>query len=196
VKRSAKLSRKTKETEISVEIGLDEGSPVSIDSGIPFLDHMLELFARHGAFSLSIKAKGDLHIDCHHTIEDLGLVLGNALGEALGEKRGIARYGWALLPMDEALAMVSIDISGRPHLSYSVESPASQVAGIDPRLFHEFFQALVSNSRMTLHIKLLAGAEAHHAFEAIFKSFAKALRQAVSISAQNPNEIPSTKGIL
>lgn len=193
--RKAKICRKTKETDITIEVDLDGGLKSSIDTGIPFLDHMLELFSRHGGFGLRIKAKGDLHVDFHHTIEDLGIVLGEAIKKALAEKRGISRYGWCILPMDEALAMVSLDLSGRSCLKYDVIVPAVQVGGIDTRLFHEFFYALTVKGGITLHIKLLSGEEVHHVFEAIFKAFSKALAQAVQIAGAT-DEIPSTKGML
>lgn len=193
--RTSSIVRKTKETDIKIELDLDGALPSRIETGIPFMDHMLEQFAKHGGFGLDIKAKGDLNVDFHHTIEDIGIVLGKALKSALGEKRGIARYGWCILPMDEALVLVAIDISGRPLLKYEVKSPTKQVGGFDARLFHEFFQALTSQSGITLHIKMLSGDDAHHVFEAIFKAFAKALSQATKIVG-NLEEIPSTKGIL
>ncbi|OGV36244.1 MAG: imidazoleglycerol-phosphate dehydratase [Lentisphaerae bacterium GWF2_49_21] len=194
-KRTAKIVRKTKETSITVEINLDGSGKSTVSTGIPFLNHMLELFAKHGLFDLDISAKGDLQIDCHHTIEDLGIVLGDAIAKAVGDKKGIRRYGWCILPMDEALAMVSLDLSGRPYLVYDLVPPAAKVKDIDTRLFHEFFQALSVKSGMNLHIILMKGEEAHHAFEAVFKSFAKALDQAVSYDSRISGVL-STKGML
>jgi imidazoleglycerol-phosphate dehydratase len=193
--RKAEIKRKTHETDILVKLELDGSGKYDIDTGIPFLDHMLELFTKHGFFDLEIKAKGDIHIDYHHTMEDLGLTLGTALLEALGDKTGIRRYGSCLLPMDETLARVALDLSGRPYLVYSVEPPADNVKNIDSRLFYEFFQALTVKSGMNIHIDLLRGAEVHHVFEAVFKAFAKALDQAVSIDSRLQGVL-STKGIL
>ncbi|HCE43115.1 MAG TPA: imidazoleglycerol-phosphate dehydratase HisB [Lentisphaeria bacterium] len=194
-KRTAKIVRKTKETSITVEINLDGSGKSTVSTGIPFLNHMLELFAKHGLFDLDISAKGDLHIDCHHTIEDLGIVLGDAIAKATGDKTGIRRYGWCILPMDEALAMVSLDLSGRPYLVYDLVPPAARVKDIDTRLFHEFFQALSVKGGMNLHINLMKGEEAHHVFEAVFKAFAKALDQAVSYDSRITGVL-STKGML
>ena len=193
--RVAELRRTTKETDIFVKIDLDGTGKYDVETGIPFLDHMLELFAKHGFFDLEVKAEGDIHIDYHHTMEDLGLTLGVVLEKALGDKSGIRRYGSCLLPMDEALARVALDLSGRPYLVYAVEPPADNVKNIDSRLFHEFFQALAVKSCMNLHIDLLRGAEVHHAFEAVFKAFAKALDLAVSADSRI-NGVLSTKGVL
>ena len=187
--RKSEVTRTTRETDITLSLALDgEGNGV-IDSGIPFMNHMLELFAKHGFFDLAVRAKGDVEVDYHHTMEDLGLVLGQALAEALGDKAGIRRYGSCILPMDEALMLVALDLSGRPCLVWDVEFPAQMVRDLDVRLFHEFFQALVNKSGMNLHVKKLAGEEVHHVAEAIFKAFAKALDQAVSID-------PRVKGVL
>lgn len=191
----ADISRTTRETDIRVKLNLDGSGKSKIDSGVPFMDHMLELFAKHGFFDLEIKAVGDTHIDYHHTMEDLGLVMGEALLEALGDKAGIRRYGTCLLPMDEALAQVVLDLSGRPCLVYDVEPPAPMIKDLDCRLFHEFFQALVSKSGINLHIDLQKGEEVHHAFEAIFKAFAKALDQAITIDGRVKGVL-STKGSL
>ena len=191
----ADISRKTRETDIRVKFNLDGSGKSKIDSGVPFMDHMLELFAKHGFFDLEVKAVGDTHIDYHHTMEDLGLVMGEALLEALGDKAGIRRYGTCLLPMDEALAQVVLDLSGRPCLVYDVEPPAPMIKDLDCRLFHEFFQALVAKSGANLHIDLKKGEEVHHAFEAIFKAFAKALDQAVTIDGRVKGVL-STKGSL
>ncbi len=193
--RVANISRTTRETDIRVKLDLDGSGKSKIDSGVPFMDHMLELFAKHGFFDLEVKAVGDTHIDYHHTMEDLGLVMGEALLEALGDKEGIRRYGTCLLPMDEALAQVVLDLSGRPCLVYDVESPAPMIKDLDCRLFHEFFQALVSKSGVNLHIDLQKGEEVHHSFEAIFKAFAKALDQAVTIDGRVKGVL-STKGSL
>ncbi|MCK4981715.1 MAG: imidazoleglycerol-phosphate dehydratase HisB [Victivallaceae bacterium] len=193
--RVANISRTTRETDIRVKLDLDGSGKSKIDSGVPFMDHMLELFAKHGFFDLEVKAVGDTHIDYHHTMEDLGLVMGEAILEALGDKEGIRRYGTCLLPMDEALAQVVLDLSGRPCLVYDVESPAPMIKDLDCRLFHEFFKALVAKSGVNLHIDLQKGEEVHHAFEAIFKAFAKALDQAVTIDGRVQGVL-STKGSL
>ena len=193
--RVANISRTTRETDIRVKLDLDGSGKSKIDSGVPFMDHMLELFAKHGFFDLEVKAVGDTHIDYHHTMEDLGLVMGEALLEALGGKEGIRRYGTCLLPMDEALAQVVLDLSGRPCLVYDVTPPAPMIKDLDCRLFHEFFQALVSKSGVNLHIDLQKGEEVHHSFEAIFKAFAKALDQAVTIDGRVKGVL-STKGSL
>lgn len=193
--RNAEISRATRETRIAVKLELDGSGKSSIKTPIPFLNHMLELFARHGFFDLDVKAEGDVEVDYHHTMEDLGLVLGEAIAKALGDKAGIRRYGSCLLPMDEALAQVALDLSGRPYLVYNVKAPAPQVKDIDCRLFHEFFQALAAKSGMNLHIDLIRGEEAHHAFEAVFKAFAKALDQAVGLDPRVEGVL-STKGTL
>lgn len=187
--RKSEVTRTTRETDITLSLALDGEGNGAIDTGVPFMNHMLELFARHGFFDLAVRAKGDVEVDYHHTMEDLGLVLGQALAEALGDKAGIRRYGSCILPMDETLALVALDLSGRPCLVWDVEFPAQMVRDLDVRLFHEFFQALVNRSGMNLHVKKLAGEEVHHVAEAIFKAFAKALDQAVSID-------PRVKGVL
>jgi len=187
--RKAEFCRKTKETEISVKINLDGSGISSISSGIPFMDHMLELFAKHGFFDLEVKANGDLDIDCHHTMEDLGLTLGTALAEALDDKAGIKRYGSCILPMDEALALVALDLSGRPYLVYDLLPPAGRIKDLDTALFREFFQAFCVKAGMNLHIQMLKGEEVHHVFEAVFKALAKALDMAVSLD-------PRVKGVL
>ncbi|MFA7230910.1 MAG: imidazoleglycerol-phosphate dehydratase HisB [Victivallaceae bacterium] len=194
-KRTAEVSRKTRETDITVKLELDGSGKSAISTGVPFMDHMLELFAKHGFFDLKISAKGDIEVDYHHTIEDLGLVIGEALSKALGDKAGIRRYGSCLLPMDEALAQVAIDLSGRPCLVYDLIAPAPMIKDLDCRLFHEFFQALAVKSGMNLHIQLIKGAEVHHAFEAVFKAFAKALDQAVTFD-ERVKGVLSTKGKL
>ncbi|MCK5844499.1 MAG: imidazoleglycerol-phosphate dehydratase HisB [Victivallales bacterium] len=193
--RVADIARKTKETDINVTLNLDGTGTASISTGIPFLDHMLTLFTKHGLMDLTIDAEGDLEVDAHHTMEDLGLTLGEALAKALGDKKGIKRYGWTILPMDEALALVALDLSGRPFLVYDVEPPADRVKDIDTRLFHEFFQALCVKGGVNMHIQLLKGAETHHVFEAIFKAFAKSLDQAITRDSRVVG-VPSTKGVL
>jgi imidazoleglycerol-phosphate dehydratase len=193
--RVSDISRKTRETDICVKLNLDGTGKSCVDSGVPFMDHMLELFAKHGFFELEVKAVGDTHIDYHHTMEDLGLVMGEAILKALGDKSGIRRYGSCLLPMDEALAEVVLDLSGRPCLVYDVKPPAPMIKDLDCRLFHEFFQALAAKGGVNLHIELKKGEEVHHAFEAIFKAFAKALDQAVSFD-ERVKGVLSTKGSL
>jgi len=192
--RTAKISRKTKETDINVELNIDGEGKQSIETNVPFMNHMLELFARHGHFDLIIQAKGDNDIDDHHTIEDLGIVMGQVFKEALGDKKGINRYGFFLLPMDESLALVSLDISNRPFLSYEVNY-GGQLQNFDKALIKEFLTAFVINAGITLHIKVLAGDNTHHIIEAVFKGLAKSLRQAVNNNPLEKN-IPSTKGIL
>ena len=193
--RVGKLTRTTKETDISVEINLDGTGINSIDTGIPFLDHMLDLFSKHGFFDLTVKCDGDIEIDYHHTIEDLALALGAVIKEALGDKARIRRYGSFLLPMDEALARVVLDLSGRPFLVYNVEFPRTHIKDIDVQMFHEFFYALSARVGMNLHIDLIRGNEIHHCIEGIFKGFAKALDIAVSYDDRLVG-VMSTKGIL
>lgn len=193
--REGNVCRKTRETDILVKLALDGTGEGRICTGIPFMDHMLQLFARHGFFDLEIAASGDLDIDCHHTMEDLGLTLGQALAEALGDKAGIRRYGNFILPMDESLALVALDLSGRPYLVYDLVPPADRIKDLDTALFKEFFQALSVKAGMNLHIKMLASGEAHHVFEAVFKALAKALAQAVSIDPRIDGVL-STKGSL
>ena len=193
--RQASVNRETRETQIKLTFTVDGSGKSNIHTGIGFLDHMLELFAKHGFFDLEIEEKGDLHVDYHHSMEDLGLALGTAIAQALGDKAGIRRYGSCLLPMDEALAEVALDLSGRPYLVYNAEMPAAQVGDIDVRLFHEFFQALCVKAGLNMHIRLLAAGETHHALEAIFKAFAKALDMAVSFDPRVKGVL-STKGVL
>ena len=193
--RTAEVSRKTAETDICCSIVLDGSGKAEVSTGIAFLDHMLTLFARHGLFDLKVAAKGDLEVDCHHTMEDLGLVLGEVFAKAAGDKAGIRRYGSFLLPMDEALARVVLDLSGRPYLVYEVTLPAPMIKDVDARLFREFFQALVNRSGLNLHIDLIRAGEVHHAFEAIFKGFARALDEATSIDPRIQG-VMSTKGVL
>ena len=192
-KRLAEVKRTTAETEISVKIDIDGSGKSTVDTGIPFMDHMLTLFARHGFFDLEITARGDIEVDCHHTLEDLGIVLGDAIAKALGDKAGIRRYGSMILPMDETLVLVALDLSGRPGLYYDVHPVSELVAGFDARLFHEFFQALCARCGMNLHIRQLASGENHHLFEAAFKGFAKALDAATSYDPRVSGPL-STKG--
>jgi imidazoleglycerol-phosphate dehydratase len=195
VKRTAQLKRNTKETQIAVTLNLDGTGKSSVSTGIEFMDHMLQLFARHGKIDLDLKAKGDLGVDYHHTVEDLGIALGTTLKNALGDKAGIKRYGLSLLPMDEALAQIALDISGRPYLVYDVEYGKKKIINFDPQLIEEFFYAFAVNAGVTLHIKLVAGKNVHHIFEAVFKGFAKAVEMAVAIDKREKG-IPSTKGVL
>jgi len=193
--REATIERVTKETDIRVNVVLDGSGQASVASGIPFFDHMLSAFARHGYFDLDLNAVGDLEVDAHHTMEDIGLVMGQALGEALGDKSGIARFGCSSVAMDEALARVVVDISGRPYLGYRVDTRDSEVGGVNTRLFREYFQALANAAGLTLHIDLLYGEEVHHCLEAVYKAFGRALGQAVGLDPRCTG-VPSTKGVL
>ncbi len=193
--REAELERNTKETQIKLLLNLD-GGDYQIDTGCGFLNHMLELFAAHSAFGLKITAHGDTQVDYHHTVEDVGIVLGQALRLALGDMRGIKRYGQQMLPMDEALALAVVDVSGRPYLVYDVAMPAAKVGDFDTELAEEFWQALVRNAGITLHCRLLAGHNCHHIIEAQFKAVARALRQAATFDTANIDKIPSTKGVI
>ena len=194
--RSASLTRTTSETDISLTLDLDGTGRAEIDTGIGFLDHMLTALARHGLFDLAVRAKGDLHIDFHHTTEDVGIVLGQALVVALGDKRGIRRFGHAIVPMDEALAEAAIDLSGRAFLAWDVPFARDKVGSMDTELFEEFFRALAFNGLFTLHVTKKAGSNAHHVVEACFKSAARALRMAVELDPRSSGVIPSTKGAL
>jgi imidazoleglycerol-phosphate dehydratase len=194
--RSASVARKTGETDIAVTLNLDGSGSYQVATGIGFLDHMLELLARHSLLDLEVKAKGDLHVDMHHTVEDVGIVIGQALDKALGERRGIRRYGSAYVPMDEALTRVSLDISGRPHLVWKVPFLRACIGTMDVELFREWFQALVLNARMTMHVETLYGDNMHHIAESCFKALARSLRQAVEIDERQKTRIPSTKGSL
>ncbi|MEJ2726429.1 MAG: imidazoleglycerol-phosphate dehydratase HisB [Deltaproteobacteria bacterium] len=196
MKRKAKLSRKTKETDIRLELSFDGKGSADIDTGIAFMDHMLRLTAAHGFMDLSIAARGDTEIDDHHTIEDLGICLGTAIREALGDRKGLKRYGQAAVPMDEALARVVLDLSNRPFLAYRVSVKESKTGRFDINLLKEFFRALVNQSGITLHVDLISGDDPHHVAEAIFKAFAQALDQAASIEARRGGTVPSTKGVL
>ncbi len=193
--RRAKIIRKTTETDIQLEIDLDKNTGSRVDTTIPFFNHMLELFARHGFFKLVIKSKGDTQIDDHHLIEDLGICLGKAVGQALGKKKSINRYGSASVPMDECLCRADLDISGRPYLIYNVKYGRKKIGGFDPALVKEFFKAFTDNSGITLHINFIYGDNGHHIIEAIFKAFARALRKAVTLN-ENIKGVLSTKGSL
>jgi imidazoleglycerol-phosphate dehydratase len=194
--RTATIARTTAETDIRATLALDGTGQVRVATGIGFLDHMLTALGRHALFDLSVEAKGDLHIDFHHTTEDVGIVLGQALRKALGDKRGIRRYGHSLLPMDEALAEAAVDISGRPFLAWSVPFARDKVGEMDTELFEEFFRAFAYNAGITLHLALKAGTNAHHVAEACFKALARALRMAVEADPRAPDQVPSTKGVL
>jgi imidazoleglycerol-phosphate dehydratase len=194
--RTGEIARKTKETEVSVKVNLDGKGQSEIATGIGFLDHMLDLLARHSRIDMQIKAKGDLHIDQHHTTEDVGIVLGQAIKKALGDMRGIARYASLHLPMDEALTRVAIDVSGRPVLVFRVEFPRDKIGDFDVDLVREFFQAFTTNAGVTLHVETLYGDNAHHVAESCFKGLARALKIALSIDPAAATEIPSTKGSL
>ena len=194
--RKAEIARKTNETDIKLTLELDGTGKSEISTGCGFLDHMLTLFARHGRFDMSVSCKGDRYVDFHHTVEDIGIVLGDAFRKALGDMRGIVRYGSMILPMDEALIMTAVDISGRPHLSYGLDIPAQRVGEFDTELTEEFFLGFVRHAGMTLHIKHLAGTNSHHIIEGAFKSAARSLAAAVKIEEAYKNEIPSTKGVL
>jgi imidazoleglycerol-phosphate dehydratase len=194
--RSAELNRKTGETDVQVSLDLDEDRAQEIDTGVGFFDHMLELLARHGRIALAVTVKGDLETGSHHTVEDTGIVLGQALDQALGDRRGIRRYGHAVVPMDEARAACSIDVSGRPYCAVTgLDLPPGAIAGFEHEAAEEFFRAVASAARLTLHVELQAGTNAHHMIEACFKAFARALRTAVSIDPEE-TEVPSTKGTL
>ena len=194
--RYAEISRKTAETDIRLTLNLDGDGTSQIDTGCGFLDHMLTLFARHGRFNLTVECKGDTWVDDHHTVEDVGIVLGSAFAEALGNKRGICRYGDTILPMDESLILSAVDLSGRAFLNYALNIPTEKVGTFDTELCEEFWLAFVRTSACTLHIRQLAGKNSHHIIEGTFKSVARSLRDAVAIDPLFANDIPSTKGVL
>ena len=194
--RTATIIRKTAETDISLELNLDGSGACSVDSGCGFLDHMLTLFAKHGRFNITLRCKGDTYVDDHHTVEDIGIALGQAFAQALGDKRGIIRYGDCTLPMDEALILTAVDISGRSYLAYDLDIPTQKVGTFDTELVEEFYLAFVRNAGLTLHIRQLAGRNSHHIIEGAFKSVARSLKQAVAIDKEYFDEIPSTKGVL
>ncbi len=191
--RRAQQHRQTRETDIAVSLNLDGTGRCQISTGMPFLDHMLELFGRHALVDLKIKARGDLPVDYHHTVEDLGLVLGTCLDQALGQRKGIRRYGWCLLPMDESLCQAAVDLGGRPYLQYRLASRTRRIRDFDVRLLEEFFRAMVVQGRMNLHIQHVYGDEIHHACESMFKGFARAFRMAVELDPREKG-IPSSKG--
>ena len=191
--RVAEKTRSTKETDISVRLDLDGSGKVDVSTGLPFFDHMLEQLGRHGGFDLALRAKGDLDVDAHHTVEDTGIVLGAALAEALGDKAGVRRFASYLLPLDEALIQVALDLSGRPYLVYEVETSPERIGTFDPQLAEEFFRAFVTSAGITLHLKSLSGRNGHHVLEASFKGLARALRDAVRVEGGG---IPSTKEVL
>lgn len=194
--RSASVARNTLETQISVSLDLDGRGSGKFDTGVPFLEHMLDQVARHGLIDLDITAKGDLHIDAHHTVEDLGITLGQAFAQAVGDKKGIRRYGHAYVPLDEALSRVVIDLSGRPGLEMPVDFRRSMIGEFDVDLFHEFFQGFINHALVTLHIDCIRGSNAHHIAETIFKAFGRALRMALEEDPRLAGAIPSTKGSL
>ena len=194
--REATVSRDTLETQITVSVCLDGTGKAEFDTGLPFLEHMLDQIARHGMVDLNIKGNGDLHIDAHHTVEDIGITLGQALAKAVGDRRGILRYGHAYVPLDEALSRVVVDFSGRPSLHYDVPFTRASVGDFDVDLFAEFFHGLVNHAHLTLHIDNLKGENSHHQAETVFKAFGRALRMAVSADERAPSAMPSTKGVL
>jgi imidazoleglycerol-phosphate dehydratase len=193
--RQSTIERSTKETQISLMLSLDGDGSAELETGVGFLDHMLDLLARHGRMDLKVRATGDLETGAHHTTEDIGIVLGRAIDQALGDRRGITRYGDATVPMDEALCACAIDISGRPYCSFQATLPPTSIAGFDTELAEEFFRAVANNASFTLHLRVLEGSNAHHMIEAAFKAFARALRQAVAVDPTEPG-VPSTKGLL
>ena len=194
--RTSEISRVTAETDIRLSLDLDGRGASDIDTGVGFLDHMLTLFAKHARFDLYVQAKGDNYVDDHHTVEDVGIVLGQAFAEAIGDKKGICRYGECILPMDEALIMCAVDISGRDYLGYALEIPTEKVGTFDTELTEEFWLSFVRNANVTLHMRQLAGTNSHHIIEGAFKAAARTLRQAVSIDSAYADEVPSTKGLL
>lgn len=194
--RQAEISRNTLETQITVRLNLDGTGLGKFATGVPFLDHMLDQIARHGLIDLEVSANGDLHIDAHHTVEDIGITIGQALAQALGDKKGLRRYGHAYVPLDEALSRVVLDLSGRPGLSFFVDFKRAMIGTFDVDLTHEFFQGLVNHALMTLHIDNLRGENAHHQAETIFKAFGRALRMATELDSRAADSIPSTKGTL
>ncbi len=194
--RTATVYRKTGETDVSVTIALDGTGKCKVNTGIPFLDHMLHQIASHGLFDLEIEATGDIHIDDHHTNEDVGITLGMAIAKALGDRKGIVRFGHFVAPLDESLVQVALDFSGRPHLSYGLQIPTQRVGTYDTQLVREFFVAIINHAQMTLHIRQLDGINSHHIIEATFKAFARAMRMATEVDVRRAHEIPSSKGVL
>ncbi len=194
--RSAKITRTTKETDISLELDIDGVGTTDIDTGIAFFDHMLDAFGRHGLFTLNVKAKGDIEVDAHHTVEDVGIVLGKAFAQAMGEKRGINRFASQYLPMDETLVLAAVDISGRGQLHWDVDVPLCLLGQFDTSLAKEFFIAFATNAGVTLHVRMLAGENAHHIVEACFKAVGRAMCQALEVNPRIAGQLPSTKGML
>ncbi len=194
--RQASVERDTLETQIQVTVNLDGTGECKLDTGVPFLEHMLDQVARHGLIDMDIKAKGDLHIDAHHTVEDIGITLGQAFTQAIGDKKGIVRYGHAYVPLDEALSRVVIDFSGRPGMEYNVNFTRSSIGDFDVDLFHEFFQGFINHANVTLHIDNLSGNNAHHIAETVFKAFGRAVRMAIAADPRMQGVMPSTKGSL
>ena len=194
--RTGEVDRTTKETAIRVRVDLDGTGVAKVATGVGFFDHMLEQLGRHSLIDLTIDAEGDLHVDSHHTVEDVGIALGTALTQALGDKRGIRRYGWAAVPMEEALVLVALDLSGRPFLAFDAPVPTERIGTYDPDLTEEFFMALTRSGGITLHVRLLSGRNSHHIVEGVFKAVARALRIAVEVDPRGGDEVPSTKGIL
>lgn len=194
--RGAEVERSTRETSIRVRLDLEGSGATKVATGVGFFDHMLEQLGRHAMIDLDVDARGDLQVDSHHTVEDVGIAIGTALGQAWGDKRGIRRYGWAAVPMEEALVLAAVDLSGRPFLAYEAPVPTEQIGNYDPDLTEEFFMALTRSAGMTLHVRLLSGRNSHHIVEGVFKAVAKALRIAVEIDDRAAGEVPSTKGVL
>ncbi len=194
--RTSEIVRKTKETDITLSLNLDGTGKSDIQTGVGFFDHMLTLFASHGMFDLVVKCNGDLEVDAHHTVEDVGICLGKAFAEALGDMKGIKRYADKIIPMDESLVLVAVDISGRPHLSLDLEVPAKKVGNFDTELVSEFFLSFVRNAKMTLHIQKMAGRNTHHIIEGCFKAFGRTLDEAVMFDPRREGVLPSTKGVL
>lgn len=194
--RQAKLSRKTNETDITLSLNLDGKGEAKINTGVGFLDHMLTLFAKHGKFDLEVECKGDIQVDDHHSVEDIGICLGEAFKEALSDKKGICRYGSLILPMDEALVLAAVDLSGRSYLGFDVNLPSKRVGSFDTELVEEFFLSFVRTAGLNLHIRSLSGSNTHHIIEGAFKAVARAMREAVKIDPDFKDEIPSTKGVL
>lgn len=196
IKRVATLDRKTKETDISIALDLDGSGRADISTGVGFFDHMLDAFCRHGSFDMNVRCAGDLHVDAHHSVEDVGIVLGKAFAQALGDKRGIARFSSCILPMDEALVLCAIDISGRGQAYWAMDIPIDAICTFDTQLAREFFVAFAANAGITLHLRQFSGENAHHLIEAAFKACGRALRHAVAIDPRLEGELPSTKGVL
>ena len=194
--REATIARKTAETDIALTLKLDGAGTYEVDTGVGFLDHMLELFARHGGFDLCLRCKGDIHVDAHHTVEDIAIVLGRAFDEALGDRRGIRRYGSEILPMDEALILAAVDISGRAALGYALAIPTEKVGTFDTELVKEFMAAFSRALGAAVHLRQMAGENSHHIIEGAFKALARAMKQAVALDVQNADRIPSTKGTI